>query len=114
MKLPTARGRSQHTLSLRRCVVRARARAERKYIRPTSPNSPPPSIRGVSSVSALRIAAALDPMQHSAGTVVREPADMVERMARLGVSCEALSGMLRENGEDDLAERALSFSDDEL
>jgi hypothetical protein len=36
------------------------------------------------------------------------------RMARLGVSREALAHMLREHGEDDLAERALSLSDDEL
>jgi hypothetical protein len=46
--------------------------------------------------------------------VVREPADMVERMAMLRVSRETLAGMLREHGEDDLAERALSLSDDEL
>ena len=36
------------------------------------------------------------------------------RMARLGVSREVLAGMLRKHGEDDLAERALSLSDDEL
>ena len=35
-------------------------------------------------------------------------------MAKLGVSREVLAGMLREHGEDDLAERALSLSDDEL
>jgi CDI immunity proteins len=46
--------------------------------------------------------------------VVREPADMVERMAMLRVSRETLAGMLREHGEDDLAERALFSSDDEL
>jgi len=39
---------------------------------------------------------------------------MVERMGQLGVSRETLAGMLREHGEDDLAERALSLSDDEL
>jgi hypothetical protein len=39
---------------------------------------------------------------------------MVHRMAKLGVSREALAGMLRQHGEDDLAERALSLSDDEL
>jgi hypothetical protein len=36
------------------------------------------------------------------------------RMARLGVSREVLASMLRQHGEDDLAERALSLSDDEL
>jgi CDI immunity proteins len=46
--------------------------------------------------------------------VVREPAVMVERMPMLRVSRETLAGMLREHGEDDLAERALSLSDDEL
>src|SRR6202042_1292982 len=46
--------------------------------------------------------------------VVREPADMVELMAKLGVSRETLAGMLRAHGEDDLAERALTLSDDEL
>jgi hypothetical protein len=35
-------------------------------------------------------------------------------MARLGVSREVLAGMLRQHGEDDLAERALALSDDEL
>ena len=35
-------------------------------------------------------------------------------MAKLGVSREVLSRMLREHGEDDLAERALALSDDEL
>src|ERR1700761_8934629 len=35
-------------------------------------------------------------------------------MAKLGVSREVLAGMLRGHGEDDLAERALSLSDDEL
>ena len=35
-------------------------------------------------------------------------------MAKLGVSREVLAGMLRQHGEDDLAERALSLSDDEL
>ena len=35
-------------------------------------------------------------------------------MAKLGVSREVLAGMLRQHGEDDLAERALSVSDDEL
>jgi hypothetical protein len=35
-------------------------------------------------------------------------------MAKLGVSREVLAGMLRKHGEDDLAERALSLSDDEL
>ncbi len=35
-------------------------------------------------------------------------------MAKLGVSREVLSGMLRAHGEDDLAERALTLSDDEL
>ena len=35
-------------------------------------------------------------------------------MAKLGVSRGVLAGMLRNHGEDDLAERALSLSDDEL
>jgi hypothetical protein len=35
-------------------------------------------------------------------------------MEKLGVSREMLAGMLRQHGEDDLAERALSMSDDEL
>jgi CDI immunity proteins len=35
-------------------------------------------------------------------------------MAKLGVSREVLAGMLRGHGEDDLAERALTLSDDEL
>ena len=35
-------------------------------------------------------------------------------MAKLGVSREVLAGMLRQHGEDELAERALSLSDDEL
>jgi CDI immunity proteins len=35
-------------------------------------------------------------------------------MAKLGVSREVLGGMLRQHGEDELAERALSLSDDEL
>jgi hypothetical protein len=35
-------------------------------------------------------------------------------MAKLGVSRETLAGMLRQHGEDDLAERAPSLSDDEL
>lgn len=35
-------------------------------------------------------------------------------MARLGVSREVLASMLRQHGEDDLAERALRLSDDEL
>jgi CDI immunity proteins len=35
-------------------------------------------------------------------------------MAKLGVSREVLAGMVRKHGEDDLAERALSLSDDEL
>jgi hypothetical protein len=39
---------------------------------------------------------------------------MVERMAMLRVSRDALAGMLRAHGEDDLAERALCLSDDEL
>jgi hypothetical protein len=39
---------------------------------------------------------------------------MVGEMAKLGVSREVLAGMLRTHGEDDLAERALSLSDDEL
>src|ERR1700728_2892344 len=32
----------------------------------------------------------------------------------IGVKREVLAGMLRQHGEDDLAERALSLSDDEL
>ena len=39
---------------------------------------------------------------------------MVARMAMLGVSREALANMLRQHGEDELAQRALSVSDDEL
>lgn len=39
---------------------------------------------------------------------------MVGEMAKLGVSREVLAGMLRDHGEDDLAERALTLSDDEL
>ncbi len=39
---------------------------------------------------------------------------MVTRMAMLGVSREALASMLRQHGEDELAQRALSVSDDEL
>jgi hypothetical protein len=35
-------------------------------------------------------------------------------MARIGVSRQTLAGMLRQHGEDDLAERAPSLSDDEL
>ncbi|MGO9892211.1 MAG: contact-dependent growth inhibition system immunity protein [Solirubrobacteraceae bacterium] len=35
-------------------------------------------------------------------------------MAKLGVSREVLAGMLRQHGEDELAERALALSDDEL
>src|ERR1700744_4410105 len=35
-------------------------------------------------------------------------------MARLGVGREVLAGMLRQHGEDYLAERALSLSGDEL
>ena len=35
-------------------------------------------------------------------------------MARLGVSREALASMLRQHGEEDLAESALTLSDDEL
>jgi hypothetical protein len=35
-------------------------------------------------------------------------------MAKLGVTREVLAGMLRQHGEDGLAERALSLSDDEL
>jgi hypothetical protein len=35
-------------------------------------------------------------------------------MAKLGVSREVLAGMLRNHGEDDLADRALSVTDDEL
>ncbi|MGO9881796.1 MAG: contact-dependent growth inhibition system immunity protein [Solirubrobacteraceae bacterium] len=46
-------------------------------------------------------------------TTARE-AGIVERMAMLGVSREVLAGMLRQHGEDDLAERALALSDDEL
>ena len=47
-------------------------------------------------------------------TMARELAGMVRPMAKLGVSREVLAGMLRQHGEDDLAERALSLSDDEL
>ena len=54
------------------------------------------------------------PMRHSAGTVAREAGRYGRRMAMLGVSREVLAGMLRKHGEDDLAERALSLSDDEL
>ena len=39
---------------------------------------------------------------------------MVERMAMLGVSRDVLASMLRQHGEDDLAERARALSDDEL
>ena len=39
---------------------------------------------------------------------------MVGEMAKLGVSREVLAGLLRDHGEDDLAERALRLSDDEL
>jgi hypothetical protein len=39
---------------------------------------------------------------------------MVGEMARLGISREGLAHMLREHGEDDLAERALTLSDDGL
>ena len=35
-------------------------------------------------------------------------------MAKIGVTRETLAGMLRQHGEDDLAEHALSLSDDEL
>jgi hypothetical protein len=35
-------------------------------------------------------------------------------MARLGVQREVLASMLRSHGEDELAERALSLTDDEL
>jgi hypothetical protein len=35
-------------------------------------------------------------------------------MAKLGVRREVLADMLRSHGEDDLAERALSLTDDEL
>jgi hypothetical protein len=35
-------------------------------------------------------------------------------MARLGVQRDTLAGMLRSHGEDDLAERAASITDDEL
>ncbi len=35
-------------------------------------------------------------------------------MARLGVSRDALANMLRRHGEDELAERALALTDDEL
>jgi hypothetical protein len=47
-------------------------------------------------------------------TIARALAGMVRRMAMLGVSREVLASMLRQHGEDDLAERALSLSDDEL
>jgi len=45
---------------------------------------------------------------------VGEATNMVERMAMLRVSRDTLASMLREHGEDDLAERALFLSDDEL
>jgi hypothetical protein len=35
-------------------------------------------------------------------------------MARLGVRRDVLAGMLRSHGEDDLAERVVSITDDEL
>lgn len=35
-------------------------------------------------------------------------------MAKIGVTRKTLAGMLRQHGEDDLAERALSLSDDAL
>jgi hypothetical protein len=38
----------------------------------------------------------------------------VVQLMAVGVSRDGLAGMLREHGEDDLAERALSLSDDEL
>ena len=53
------------------------------------------------------------PIQHSAVDHARE-ARYGRRMAKLGVSREVLAGMLRQHGEDDLAERALTLSDDEL
>jgi hypothetical protein len=46
--------------------------------------------------------------------MAREAGRYGRRVAKLGVSREVLPGMLREHGEDDLAERALSLSDDEL
>jgi hypothetical protein len=46
--------------------------------------------------------------------MAREAGRYGRRMAKLGVSREVLAGMLPQHGEDDLAERALSFSDDEL
>ncbi len=46
--------------------------------------------------------------------MARELAGMVRRMAKLGVGRDVLAGMLRQHGEDDLAERALPLSDDEL
>ena len=39
---------------------------------------------------------------------------MVDRMAKLGVSREALASMLSQHGEDELAARGQSLSDDEL
>lgn len=59
------------------------------------------------------MATAFGPIQHSAVDHARE-ARYGRRMARLGVSREVLAGMLRTHGEDDLAERALALSDDEL
>jgi hypothetical protein len=59
------------------------------------------------------VATAFGPIQHSAVDHARE-ASYGRRMARLGVGREVLAGMLRQHGEDDLAERALSLSDDEL
>ena len=53
------------------------------------------------------------PIQHSAVDHARE-ARYGRRMARLGVSREALASMLRQHGEEDLAESALTLSDDEL
>src|ERR1700727_66745 len=35
-------------------------------------------------------------------------------VAKIGVTRETLAGMLRQHGEDNLAERSLSLSDDEL
>ena len=43
-----------------------------------------------------------------------KPSRYGQRMAKLGVSREVLARMLREHGEDDLAERAPTLSDDEL
>lgn len=59
------------------------------------------------------MATAFGPIQHSAVDHARE-ASYGRRIARLGVSHEALAGMLRQHGEDVVAERALSLSDDEL